>query len=177
MKKLIYLVGILVLSPAFYSCDYCIRLEGKVLSNINGKPIRGAQVTLKSRNITVTTDSLGYFYLRDCGGGRPPKSAYIIRKEGYKDFEIEFRSIESGNAIIVKTGEKKYDLGGKFFYPDSTNLSTYHIITFEKYSTDFSKRGDSLVFYMDVDDTSLDFENYLKGIQNGGGNIDKYKIQ
>ena len=177
MKKTLYLVSILILSLPFYSCDYCIRLEGRVVSNINGEPIKDAHITLKSRNITVTTDSLGYFYLMDCGGGSPPKAVYSIEKEGYKDFEIEFRSMDAGSAIIVKTGGKDYDLGSKFFYPDSTNLSTYHIITFEKYSRDFSKRGDSLVFYMDIDDDEIDFENYLKGIQNRGENIDRYKIQ
>ena len=178
MKKLIYVLNILALGIVFYGCDYCIQLEGKVVSNINGEPVKDAQVTLKSKNITVTTDSLGYFYLMDCGGGIPPKAVYSIKKEGYKDFEIEFRSMNSGNAIIVQTGSKDYDLGGKFFYPDSTNLSTYHaVIAFEKYSKDFSKRGDSIVFYMDIDDTAIEFENYLKGLQNGGWDIDKYKIK
>jgi hypothetical protein len=173
MKKIFYLVYILILSLISYGCDYCIQLEGRVLSSINGEPIRDAHVTLKSRNITVTTDSLGYFHLKECGGGSPPKAVYSIRKEGYKDFEIEFRSIGSGDAIIVKTGEKDYDLGGKAFYPDSTNLSTYHIITFEKYSKDFSKTGDGLVFYMDIDDDEIEFQNYL----NRGLNTDRYKIQ
>ena len=175
---MIYILSILTINLTFYSCDYCIQMNGRVLSNENGEPIGDAKVTLKSRNITVTADSLGFFYLKDCGGGRPPKPIYIISKEGYKDFEIEFRSISSGSGIIVKTGEKYYDLDGKFFYPDSTNLSTYHaVITFEKYSKDFSKRGDSLVFYMDIDDINIDFENYLKGLRNGGWNIDRYKIK
>ena len=175
---MIYVLSILIISFTFLGCDYCIQLEGRVLSNENSEPIRDAHVTLKSRNITVITDSLGFFYLEDCGGGTPPKPEYIISKAGYKDFEIEFRSIGSGNAIIFKTGEKNYDLDGKFFYPDSTNLSTYiGVITFEKYSRHFSNRGDSLVFYMDIDDMDIDFENYLKRFQKGGWNIDRYKIK
>ena len=178
LKKVIYALSIMTISLTFYGCDYYIQLKGRVLSNENGEPIKDAHVTLKSINITVTTDSLGFFHLKHVGGCRVPKPLYVIRKEGYKDFEIEFRSIGSGRAVIVKNGEKYYDLGGKFFYPDSTNLSTYHaFITFEKYSQDFSKRGDSFVFYMDIDDIDIDFENYLKGIQNGGWNIDRYKIK
>jgi len=178
MKKLIYLLSILTLSLVFQGCDYCIQLKGRVLSTNSGEPISDVEITLKSRNIAVTTDSLGFFYLLDCGGGRPPKPIYSIRKGGYKDFEIEFCSTKSGRVIIVKTGEKNYDLGGKFFYPDSTNLSTYlAVITFEKYSQDFTMRGDSLVFYMDIDDIEADFDNFLGGMQNGGWNIDRYKIK
>ena len=173
MKKIIYLLCALTLSFTFHSCDYCIHLKGRVLSNENGEPISDAQVTLKSRNISVTTDSLGFFYLQDFGGGRPPKPIYRIRKEGYKDFEIEFGSTNSGRITIVKTGIKHYDLGGKFFYPDSTNLSTFlAVITFEKYSQDYSKRGDSFIFYMDIDDTEIDFKKFLDK-----WNVDSYKIQ
>ena len=178
MKKLAYLLSILTLSLTFFGCDYCIQLKGRVLSNETGEPISGAIVALKSRNITVTTDSLGFFHLTECGGGRPPKCIYGIRKEGYKDFEIEFASTSSRSVTIVKKGSKDYDLGGRYFYLDSTNLSTFWgVITFEKYSRDFSKRGDSVIFYMDIDDTEIDFENFLKSFQNGGWYIDRYKIK
>jgi len=50
---MIYLLSILILSLVFQGCDYIIQLKGRVLSNENGEPISGAQVTLKSRNITV----------------------------------------------------------------------------------------------------------------------------
>ena len=178
MKKVIYILCTLTISLTFFGCDYCIQLKGRVLSNENGEPIRDVHVTLKSKNITVITDSLGFFNLKHCGGGRPPKPEYIISKTGYKDFEIEFHSTGLGSGFIVKTGEKNYDLGGKFFYPDSTNLSTYHaVIALEKYSQDFSKKGDSFMFYLDIDDIDIDFENYLKKLQEGGWNIDRYKIK
>ena len=176
MEKIIYLLIILTISLSFFGCDYCIGLNGRVLSNVDGEPIRDAQVTLKSRNTTITTDSFGVFHLQHCGGGKPPKSIYIISKEGYKDFEIEFGSTNSGSVTIVKTGEKYYDLGGKLFYPDSTNLSTYTgVIRFEKFSKDYTKKGDSVIFYMDIDDVEVDFENYLKRWRNGWGN--RYKIK
>jgi hypothetical protein len=178
MKKLIYLLSILTLSFAFYGCDWSIGLNGRVLANENGEPISGAQVTLKSINKIVTTDSLGFFYFRATGGGKLPKPIYLISKEGYKDFEIEFSSTNSGSVTIVKTGEKNYDLGGKYFYPDSTNLSTYLVfITFEKYSQDYTKRGDSMIFYMDIDDMEVEFENFLKRRQEGGWNNDRYVIK
>jgi hypothetical protein len=174
MKKRIYLLSILTLSLVFQGCDCYIQLKGGVLSNENEEPISGAQVTLVSRSITVTTDSLGFFHIEYFGGGKPPKAIYSIKKEGYKDFEIEFRSTNSGRAVIVKTGEKNYDLGGKFFYPDSTNLSTFlAVITFEKYSQDYTKRGDSLIFYMDIDDTEIDFKKFL----DNAWDVDRYKIQ
>ena len=58
---MIYVLSILIISLTFWGCDYCIQLEGRVLSNENSEPIRDAHVTLKSRNITVITDSLGFF--------------------------------------------------------------------------------------------------------------------
>ena len=178
MRKLIYLLSILTLGFTFYSCDYSIGLKGRVLSNETGEPISGALVTLKSRNITVVTDSLGFFYLRETGGGKPPKPIYLISKEGYKDFEIEFGSTNSGRVTIVKTGEKNYDLGGKYFYPDSTNLSTYlAVITFEKFSQDYMERGDSVIFFMDIDDMEVEFANFLKRRQGGGWNNDRYVIK
>ena len=176
MKKLIYFFSIFMV--ACCGCDYCIGLNGRVLSNITGEPIRDVQVRLKSRNIIVKTDSLGFFSLEDCGGGSPPKPIYTISKEGYKDFEIEFSRKSSEKIYKVKTGEKNYDLNGKFFYPDTTNLSTYFgIIEFEKYSQDFANRNDSLVVYLDVDDMDIDFDFFLKRLKNGGWNIDRYKIK
>ena len=172
MKKKIYILSILIGNLIFHGCDYCIQLKGRVLSNKNDEPIREAQITLKSRNITVVTDSLGFFYLQDCGGGRCPKPIYVVSKEGYKDFEMEFRSMDSGDGIIVKTGQKNYDLGGKYFYPDSMNSSTYlAVIAFEKYSKDYAKRGDSVIFYMDIDNEEANFENFLRNFQNGRWDI------
>jgi len=178
MKKKIYLLSMLTLGLTFYGCDYSIGLQGRVLSNETGEPISGALVTLKSVNITVATDSLGFFYLRQTGGGKLPQAIYQISKEGYKDFEIEFSSTTSGNVTIVKTGKKNYDLGGKFFYPDSTDLSTYlEVITFEKFSQDYMMKSDSVIFYMDIDNMDIEFANFLKRRQNGGWNNDKYMIK
>ena len=33
------------------------------------------------------------------------------------------------------------------------------------------------MFYLDIDDIDIDFENYLKKLQEGGWNIDRYKIK
>jgi len=151
----------------FYSCDWSIGLQGRVLSNENGEPIEYAHVTLLSKDITVLTDSLGFFYLRATGGGKLPKAIYKISKDGYKDFVIEFGSTNSGRVTIVKTEEKNYDLGGKFFYPDSTNLSSYlTVITFKKFSQDYAMRGDSVIFYMDIDNMEVDLANFLKRWNN-----------
>ena len=161
-----------------FGCDYCIILNGRILSNITSEPISGAQVRLKSIDRIVTTDSLGYFEIMIFGGGSPPKAIYTISKEGYKDFEIEFGRSGSKRVYKITTGGKNYDLHGKFFYPDSTNLSTYFvIIEFEKYSTDFAFRNDSLIVYMDMDDMDVDFANYLNSFKTCGWDIDKYKIK
>ena len=136
---------------------------GRVLSNLTGEPIRGALVTLESKNTTVITDSFGFFHLIEFGHGKPSGHIYSIRKEGYKDFEVEFTFTNSESITAVKRELKNYDLGGKRFYPDSTNLLTFsYVVRFEKYSKDYAKRGDSVVFYMDIDDDDLDFENYLE---------------
>ena len=174
MKKIVYLSSILTLSLALYSCSYVIDLEGRVLSNETEEPISGALVTLKSKNITVTTDSLGFFHLTLFGHGKPPSRIYSIKKEGYKDFEVEFTFSGSKSTTIVRRGLKNYDLGGKYFYPDSTNLSTFlYVVRFEKYSRDYAKRGNSVIFYMDIDDDVVDFEKFLKR----GWNTDRWIIK
>jgi hypothetical protein len=176
MKNLIYLI--FVLPIILISCDCHIQQKGRILSNIDGQPIVNARINLKNTNTVVKTDSIGYFDLEYVGGGNCPKPIYTISKEGYKDFEIAFDYSSSENIIKVKKGDKNYDLKGKFFYPDSTNLSTYFVdIQFEKYSKDFSIKNDSLILYMDLDNTNIDFTNYLKMLKNGGWNIDKYKIK
>jgi hypothetical protein len=176
MKKMTYILSILILS--LYGCDYSIQLKGRVFSNANGEPICGAQVILKSVNFIAETDSLGFFHLWHTGGGRVPKPIYLIKKDGYKDFEIEFKFSDSKHIYLVKEEKKNYDFGEKFFYPNSTNLRT-HITNFtiEKYSNDFAMRGDSLIIYLDIDDIDIEFENFLKRHQNGGWNNDRYVIK
>jgi len=49
----------------------------------------------------VETDSSGSFHLQETGGGRPPKPIYLIRKDGYKDFEIEFGFSDSKVIYLV----------------------------------------------------------------------------
>jgi hypothetical protein len=160
------------------SCDCFIQQKGRILSNIDGQPIVNARINLKNTNSVVLTDSMGYFDLHYVGGGNCPKQVFIISKEGYKDFEIALNYSSSVNLIEIKKGDKNYDLKGKFFYPDSTDPSTYFVdIQFDKYSKDFTIKNDSLILYMDLNDAKIDFANYLKMLKNQGWNIDKYKIK
>jgi hypothetical protein len=174
MKKLIIILSVFLLL-LFYSCvglwRYHIEFEGKVLSNITGEPIEGAQVTLTSRDITVLTDSLGFFNLIVSGNRRrAPERIYRISKDGYKDFEIEINQTRSQRVYSVTRGTRYYDFGDKRLLPDSTNLSTWILmraIGFENYSKDFTTRNDSFVFYMDADDIEIDLENYLSDFTDG----------
>jgi len=179
MKKWIYLSSVIML--LFCNCTGCrhnLELNGRVLSNVSGEPIRNAQVTLMSKDTTVITDSLGFFNLSLYGSGKMPRPIFTISKEGYKDFKIEFDQTGESRVYTVTRGTKDYNFGGKRFYPDSTNLSTFiGLISFEKYSRDFTTRNDTLTFYMDIDDDEIDLQNYLKEIQNSEGSTDKYKIQ
>ena len=175
-KSLICILSIFIFTC--YSCDYSIKRNGRVLSSLDGKPISGAKISLKDKNITITTDSLGYFNLEVVGGRKPPKPIFIISKEGYKNFEIEFDATNSENVFKVKTEKKNYNLNGKFFYPDSTNLLTFFTsIEFEKYSKDFAIKNDSLIIYLDIDDLEIDFGNYLKKLKINGWDIDRYKVR
>ena len=179
MKKIVYLSSILTLSLALCSCSYAIELEGRVLSNETEEPISGALVTLTSKNITVTTDSLGFFHLRTSAPGKVPRRTFSIKKEGYKDFEVEFTITNSESTTIVKRGLKNYDYGGTRFYYDSTNLSRFRkIIWFDKYSKDYARRGNSVIFYMDIDDDKIDFKKFLDRHRNEWwGDIDRYMIK
>ena len=174
MKKWIYILPTFAL--LFCSCvfwRYSIRLDGRVLSNINEEPIKNAQVTLNCRNVTVATDSLGFFNLHVVGGGSrrsAPQRLFTISKEGYKDFRIRIEPNRRGRESVytVKRGRVPYTFGGKRFYPDSTNLSTWIGIThFEKYSRDFSVRNNSFTFFMDIDCPIADLELFLKHREPG----------
>ena len=92
MKKKVNILIVLTLTLVSFTCSHHIQQEGRVLSNENGEPISDARVTLVSKNITVLTDSLGFFSLEHFGHGRAPRRIFHVTKEGYKDFAIEIES-------------------------------------------------------------------------------------
>ena len=167
MKKWIYILfAFVLLLSSCIARIYVISLDGRVLCNKSEKPIENAQVALEGgrRNVTVSTDSLGIFNLHVYGSGRSPERLFIISKEGYKDFRIRIEHNWRGTRKIytVERGRVPYTFGGKRFYPDSTNLSTWIGITdFEKYSRDFATRNGRLTFYLDIDDLEVDLQNFL----------------
>ena len=166
MKKLICIFLVFV----FCACDYVISIDGQVLSNTTNEPIVDAEVVLKvgrRRSVFTTTDSLGFFDVGLFGGGKFPRKYFVeINKEGYKNFKMEFRR----GALKVKNESFFYDFGGTRFYPDSTNLSTWHGVSFSKYSTDFARRQGSFIIYLDVDDFDAEFKEFLK-------NFEKHKVE
>ena len=176
MQKLIIIFSaVALIASSCIAFVYHFEFDGQVLSNITGEPIKGAQVTLISRDITVVTDSLGFFNLTVYGNARrAPRWVYRISQDGYKDFEIEISQTRSQRVYTVKRGTRRYDFGDKRLFPDSTNLSTWILmraIPFENNSRDFTTRNDSFVFYMDADDVEIDLENLLRTRPDDGWKI------
>jgi len=167
MKKIIIIF--MVTLSGCTSCNYSVELKGRVISNITGEPIIDAKVELKYKNIVVTTDSLGCFELI-YRSGKSCKREFSITKSGYKDFEIEIDYKEPQKIYKVTNERYYYDLKeGKHLCPDTTLLSNIWLATllFEKYSTDFSIKKDSLTVFLDVDmGQEVEFENYLKEHKN-----------
>jgi len=165
MKRVIYILILGFSAIILTACISVIHLDGQILSNVDKEPIIGAQVILEVRNrsIVTTTDSLGYFSLTYVGGMPSRTHRYIVRKEGYKDFKIEFSRTRPDRILRISRGIQYHDLNGKRFYPDSTNLSHF-LVAFptEKYSRDFAMRRDSLFIYLDTNNIDFEFTKFKK---------------
>jgi len=165
MKKIIFVIIVTIILFLSGCISSVIHLKGRVLSNVNGEPIANAIVKLQSADIYVKTDSLGYFELVHIGG-MPSKANFLVSKEGYKDFEIEFDSKGRQKIYKITNDNVFYSFtdGRMLCYDTIKSAGSLHAgFSIEKYSTGFTSRNDSIIFYLDLDiGVDNEFENLLK---------------
>ncbi len=157
----------LVLSTVIFflcSCDCSISIVGKVISSETGKPLSGAKIEMVGRKLVTTSNGEGDFTLEEFTGQcYTPKVRVTYDK--YKTFEIEIEDEEDSRAYKLSRKFEYYDLDEPF-YPDPNNPDTYVVSTsIEKYSTDFQIKSDTILIYLDPDNTDLKIQKLRNQIK------------
>ena len=100
-KNLFYLFSLLILTT---SCDRAFVMSGKIIDEINGKPINKAKI-ISSEKLVTYSDSLGVFKIDRFGpGSMSYKLEVLIEKGGYETRYFDLSKTKDLNNITLKIG-------------------------------------------------------------------------
>jgi hypothetical protein len=137
---------------SFPSCKWmaeCFPVyTGRVLSTSAGAPMEGATIQLINQNISVKTDSNGFFKLSTSGCF----DAHLkILKEHYKPFEITFSNSSTSNSYKVKAESKFVEYDKPFNpNPEDKNSSVITGTWIKQNSESFSVLNNEHIYYLDT---------------------------
>lgn len=133
MKKTIYLILLLFLQT---SCDRVFMMSGHITDNY-GKPLENAEIRT-SENVTIYSDSLGYFELNLFGpGSKSDKLETLVSKEGYEAtyFDLSKEKDIYNLSLKIKASEEKLvatyseSLVRSFYYINLTVINLLALFT------------------------------------------------
>lgn len=99
MTRLLLLIAIIVSSMTAIA-QTTGKISGKITDGLSGQPLRGATVTIKRTNNSVTTNADGAFTLNNV---KPGKAVLIISYIGFGDNETNVQVTEGGEAVVNST--------------------------------------------------------------------------
>ena len=104
-KNLFYLFSLLILTT---SCDRQFVMSGKIVDELNGKPVNNAKI-ISSEKVVTYSDSLGGFKIDRFGpGSMSDKLEVLIQKNGYETryFDLSKKKDLNNITLGIRTSNK-----------------------------------------------------------------------
>jgi hypothetical protein len=135
--RIIYILSFFIFLIS--SCDCGDSMQGKVVDNSTGKPIKGVLVNFSNGKNTALTDEKGFFSVGYLVGGNCKPKIIELSKYGYKPFQLTVEYSKENVTYKVKKEDVFTEKPQNGIYNGNSII--------QKWSQNFSI-GDTIVFYL-----------------------------